>query len=85
MHPRYRLIAFDKLSKIVGDPNTRRQLSWRFISGLANVPQLRNCVKCYIPSNIKSNIIVFGEDDYVPAIFLPSQVFKKQSADEVWK
>lgn len=84
MHPKFRLIAFDKLASIVGNESTRKQLTWRFIKGLANVPQLKNCVKQYIPKHIKSNIIVFGEDDYVPAIFLPSHSFKKLSADEVW-
>lgn len=84
MHPRYRLMMFDKMSRIIGDPSSRRQLTWKFIKGLSNVPQLKNCVKAYLPQHIKSNIILFGEDDYVPAIFLPSHVFNKQSADEVW-
>jgi len=84
MAAKYRLVFFDKISSIIGDDKRRRTLTWELLKKMAKMPQMQNCVKSYILKNIKSNIIVFDKEDYVPAIFLPSESFKKMSSSQVW-
>lgn len=85
MHPRQRLIIFDKLQTTLTNEKMRLQFSWKVLTTLARMPEVGHCVKKYIIKNIKSNVIVFDTADYLPALFLPTESFRGATAEEVWQ
>ena len=89
LNPKMRMLFMSKLVKFVSDENydekTRMRLTWR----LVNTGTLRRyalpSVKRYIRGNIKSRLLEFQAEEWVMAVFLPTERFKGASKQKVWK
>jgi len=56
-------------------------INWKDV---ANIRQVKPCVKRYLASNVRSRFRRIDEEDFVTAIMLPVQQFEKASDTKVW-
>ena len=88
LHPRMRLVLFDKLLKTVNDdslaPNTKMKLSWELLGNSAQFPEIKGCIKRYLFSHVKSTFLKIPPKDWLFATFLPLENFKKADNARVW-
>ena len=87
--PKMRMFFLSKLVSFVSDDNydekTRMQLTWRLVKGATLGRYAQPSVKRYIRENIKSRLLEFQAEEWVMAVFLPTERFKGASKQKVWK
>lgn len=60
------------------------QLSYSALQALARQKILNHCIKRYLLSHVKSDIIMIDFDQWENVVYLPTQQFQKASAAKVW-
>lgn len=83
--PRLRLVLLDKLAPFEAtDDDENIRISWQILSNASRFPEISPCVKKYLKKQVKSRFVRISALDWVSAIFLPVERFKKASNEEVW-
>ena len=63
---------------------TRLQISYKILKGAAAYGYFKPCVKKYLFSHVRSQFVYISPDEWDIALMLPTQQFKKASAEKVW-
>ena len=88
MEPKHRLILINKLLKIDKDKSYTKQdklrVSWQLVKSFSDLPMIKNCIKCYLISHLKSNVGTVSAEDWKYAVYLPLERFKKADKRRVW-
>lgn len=83
-----RVRLFDKLLQFKNndryDDTTKLKLSYALLASVAKFPEVRPCVKRYLSSHVRSQFVRVHPSEWEIALFLPVEMFQKQSADYVW-
>lgn len=83
-----RVRLFDKLLQFKNndrfDNTTKLKLSYALLSSVAKFPEVRPCIKRYLSSHVKSQFLRVNPSEWEIALFLPVEMFQKQSAEYVW-
>lgn len=86
--PIMRLKLFNRLLHIANnrsfDETTRLKLSYETIKNFSKYRYAIPCIKRYLTSHIRSRMRCVPGDDWVIALFLPTESFKKKSMEVVW-
>lgn len=87
--PRVRLVLMNRLLDFTTndtlDKKTKLVLSWKLLSNASKFPEVAPCVKMYLVGHVKSNFLKIPASDWMSAIFLPTERFKKADNQTVWK
>lgn len=83
-----RIILLDELLEYKNnkfmDEKTKIKMSWSMLKSLSNNKLVEPCVKRYLYSHVRSNIIKIDSYHYATALMLPVARFKKASEIAVW-
>lgn len=83
-----RIRLFDKLLDFANnkfyDDTTRLKLSYALLASVAKFPEVRPCVKRYLATQVRSQFLRVHPSEWEIALFLPVEMFQKQSVDSVW-
>jgi len=83
-----RIRLFDKLLDFKNNNNfddtTKLKLSYALLASVAKFPEVRPCIKRYLASHVKSEFLRVHASEWEIALFLPVEMFQKQSAEFVW-
>lgn len=83
--PRARLVLFEKLVPYAAkDDDESIRISWQILSNFSRFPEVEPCVKKYLKKQVKSRFLRIGATDWINAIFLPVERFKKADNQKVW-
>jgi hypothetical protein len=85
--PTLRAYVLDKLMRIRrGSPDNRTymEVSYLILKRLIKFPILAHCTKRYLSSHVRSRIVMINIDQWENIIYLPTQQFRKATAQEVW-
>lgn len=86
--PKIRAVLLSKLMNYVSDdnmsPTTKIKVSWEILKNASQFPEVENCVKQYLFSNVKSSYIKIPPKEWPYVIWLPLEKFKKASNETVW-
>jgi hypothetical protein len=89
LEPKLRARFFDKLLEYSNndkyDKSTRLKMSYDLLKGATKLKAFKPCYKHYLTKHIKSKISEVPASEWEVAIFLPTEQFKKNSKDAVWK
>jgi hypothetical protein len=61
------------------------RVSYEILKGTVKQNLFQPCLKRYLASHIRSNIVSINEDSWEEVAFLPTQQFQKASHNEVWR
>lgn len=83
-----RIRLFDKLLDFANnkmyDDTTRLKLSYALLSSVAKFPEVRPCIKRYLTTQVRSQFLRVHPSEWEISLFLPVEMFQKQSVDAVW-
>ena len=83
-----RLKLFDKLLQFSNDKSldkiTKLRLSYGLLKNVARFPEVRPCIKRYLTSFVKSELLPIAPVDWEIALFLPVEQFQKERKETVW-
>lgn len=86
--PVYRIRLFDALFETVNnqkyDKTTKLRISYQILKSASNMKYFKPCIKKYLFSHVKSNLIEIPIDEWAYAGFLPMARFQKASQRKVW-
>ena len=86
--PRDRLIIMESLSTITNnkryDRSTKLALSYNVLKKISKYNMIKPCIKQYLISHVRSNLMNIEANEWDIAIFLPVQKFKKSSPSKIW-
>ena len=60
------------------------KLKYRLLNGVKKYKEFKPCFKHYLMNHVDSQITRVGMPEWEIAVFLPTQQFKKKSAQAVW-
>jgi len=84
-----RMRLFDKLLQFANDKSldkiTKLRLSYALLKNVAQYPEVRPCIKRYLASYVKSNLLPIAPVDWEIALFLPVEQFQKEKKETVWE
>lgn len=85
--PKARIILLQKLDKFAkgSGKQKRLQLSYQLLSGAANLPEIKPCLKRYLYSHVKSKFAVIPNEEWHLAAFMPLSRFNGATRDQVYK
>ena len=79
----------DSLVKYIDDkkysPEAMLKISWSILSAASKFPQIAPCVKKYLTTHVKTNLIPVPPQSWDIALFLPVADFAKASQETVWQ
>jgi len=78
-----RLLMYADSKKL--DQITKLRLSYALVKTVSQFPEVAPCVKRYLASFVKSELIKVEAVDWEIAAFLPVEQFQKQPKERVWK
>lgn len=83
-----RVKLFDKLLEFANDKSLDKveklQLSYALIKNVSQFPEARPCIKRYLSSHVRSDLVKVEPIDWEIAVFLPVEQFQKQKKEKVW-
>lgn len=86
--PVYRVRLFDTLHETLNndryDKTTKMQASYRILNASAKFRYFKPCIKRYLYSHVKSNLIEIPIDEWAYVSFLPLARFQKANQRTVW-
>lgn len=86
--PAMRAKLMIQLEKLASDSRytdkTKLKISYEIIKQTSSLGIAQPCVKRYLTTHIRSNVIRVPPEDWVAAVFLPVAKFKKASQEAVW-
>jgi hypothetical protein len=84
-----RMRLFDKLLQFANDKSldkiTKLRLSYSLLKSVARYPEARPCIKRYLASHVRSELLRVDPVDWEIALFLPVEQFQKEKKETVWK
>lgn len=86
--PQMRRMFLVKLMKYAireEDEIHRIRISYEILNAARNLKEFRPCIKRYLRSHIKSKMVEIQANEWETAIYLPTQMFQKEKAQNVWK
>ena len=88
LHPVIRAQFLDALLNFTSDQNftigTKMRLTYNMMKRSTTLKWFKPCFKHYLSEHIKSKLLLIEPQDWEIAIFLPTDSFRKVSADTVW-
>jgi hypothetical protein len=66
------------------DATTKLRINYNILKSASSMRYFRPCYKKYLSSHVKSQFILVPAAEWDIALFLPTQNFKKASAENVW-
>lgn len=89
LSPFLRARLFDRLLEYVNnekfDETTKFRLSYNILSNVGKLSPFKPCFKHYIASHVSSRIIMIPPKSWEIAVFLPTERFKKEKKEFVWR
>lgn len=86
--PVYRVRLFDALFETTNnkkyDDTTKLKISYQMLKAASNMRYFKPCVKKYLYSHVKSQLIEVPIDEWAYVAFLPIHRFQKASDRKVW-
>lgn len=86
---RERALLMDRLYDYVNndkmDFTTKIRLSYNLLSKTANLKYFRPCVKRYLYKQMRSRFLYVDPQDWLVALFLPTEQFHGATKQKVWK
>lgn len=86
--PIYRVRLFDALFENTNnkkyDETTKLKINYQMLKAAANMKYYKPCVKKYLYSHVKSQLIEVPIDEWAYVAFLPIHRFQKMSDRKVW-
>ena len=86
---RDRAKLFDGLYALTTNPTqdfrAQMKVTYGFLKGAARLSMFQPCVKRYLYSFVRSSAIQVGASEWDTALFLPCELFTKESKTHVWK
>lgn len=80
---------FDKLLQFANDKSldkiTKLRLSYSLLKNVSRYPEVRPCIKRYLASHVRSELLRVEPIDWEIALFLPVEQFQKEKKETVWK
>lgn len=84
-----RMKLFDRLLQLANDKSldkiTKLKLSYSLLKGFSQFPEAKPCIKKYLASHVRSQLMPIDAIDWEIALFLPVEQFQKQPKEHVWK
>ena len=88
LNPTIRALFLDELMKLgpskISETTRITKLKYRLLNGVAKYKEFKPCFKHYLMNHVDSRIVRVGMPEWEIAVFLPTQQFKKKSAQAVW-
>jgi hypothetical protein len=88
LNPTIRALFLDELMKLgpskISETTRITKLKYRLLNGVAKYKEFKPCFKHYLMNHVDSQITRVGMPEWEIAVFLPTQQFKKKSAQAVW-
>jgi len=81
--PALRAAAMDELYEDVTDPTLSNRARIK-VQNIADSRFFKPCLKQYLPSQMRSNLILISPDTWDIALWLPTEQFQKASNQKVW-
>lgn len=89
LSPFLRARLFDRLLEYVNndkfDETTKFRLSYNILSNVGKLSPFKPCFKHYIATQVSSRIIMIPPKSWEIAVFLPTEKFKKEKKEFVWR
>ncbi|MFZ9472903.1 MAG: hypothetical protein ACO26H_04325 [Sediminibacterium sp.] len=89
LSPFLRARLFDRLLEYTNndkfDDTTKFRMSYNILSNVSKLNLFQPCFKHYLTSHVDSRIIMIPPASWEIAVFLPTERFKKQKKDYVWR
>jgi hypothetical protein len=89
LEPTLRARFLDKLLDFQNEPTlsdkSRMLMSYKMLATAARYKEFQPCVKRYLSSFLRSNMMKVEPKDWETAIFLPVEMFQKANKKQVWK
>lgn len=86
--PAERAVLLEKLLDFATDKKmdkkTSLQVSYAFLKGVAKFKEATPCVKRYLSDHVRSEVLQVDAPDWMTAIYLPVERFKKKPKTYVW-
>lgn len=83
-----RMKLFDRLLKYANDKSldkiTKLRLSYSLLKNISKFPEVRPCIKRYLSTQVKSQLLPVEAIDWEIALFLPVEQFQKETRETVW-
>ena len=80
---------FDKLLQFANDKSldkiTKLRLSYGLLKNVSRYPEVRPCIKRYLTTHVRSELLKIEPIDWEIALFLPVEQFQKEKKETVWK
>ena len=88
LNPTIRALFLDELMKLgpskISETTRITKLKYRLLNGVKKYKEFKPCFKHYLMDHVDSQISRVGMPEWEIAVFLPTQQFKKKSAQAVW-
>ena len=88
LSPTVRALFLDELMKLgpskISETTRITKLKYKLLNGVAKYKEFKPCFKHYLMNHVDSQITRVGMPEWEIAVFLPTQEFKKKSAQAVW-
>lgn len=86
--PYYRAVFMDALLNLASDKNksnmTKLRITYQILNSTSKLRLYKVCLKRYLNSHVKTNFIEIPYNDWLHAVFLPLQSFKKLTLKTVY-
>ena len=86
--PNVRALFLDELMKLgpakISETTRITKLRYKLLAGVNKYKEFKPCFKHYLMNHVDSKIMRVGMPEWEIAVFLPTQQFKKASAQSVW-
>jgi hypothetical protein len=83
-----RIMLLDRLMLYANNKNldevTRLKLSWELLANTSRLALAQPCVKEYLVDHVRSQFRKIEADDWMTAMMLPVEQFKKATSTKVW-
>lgn len=83
-----RVLLLERLMLYASDKNidetTRLKLSWQLLVNTSRLALAQPCVKEYLTDHVKSQFRKIPSEDWMTAMMLPVEQFKKATTTQVW-
>jgi len=88
LNPSVRALFLDELMKLgpskISETTRITKLKYSLLNGVKKYKEFKPCFKHYLMNHVDSQITRVGMPEWEIAVFLPTQQFKKKSAQAVW-
>jgi hypothetical protein len=88
LSPKYRAVLLSKLMELASNDTlnnkTKLEVSYGILAGAARYKEFRPCIKRYLYTQLRSQMLKIPSQEWEPAVFLPLASFVRASNSKVW-